>query len=241
MLETGTDENRVVEHIAVGQHDPFRRPGRAGSILQKGERFETVSRIGPFVFQPLFNPVSTEPGNIFEIRGLVDHLADPLKNIGGCHCQRRFTAVGHRLNPEHGAVPFRRIDRHGGRPGIETAEKRADKIEPRRIEQQNPLARLAVTLKPSSDSAALPVEFAVRQMDFFPDPVLQIDKGVVRRLKSGSKPNQISQVGIIECRGDHLRIVHVILSPRVFFYPNYQVFAILSILANRTLYILPAR
>ena len=91
-----------------------------------------------------------------------------MRSRTSCSVRATFACaiVRDRLDPLHVAVPPRRIGRHRDDPRIQAAEPGDDELQPRRIEQEGPLARHPQIDQPGRDRPRVAVELLVGQARF---------------------------------------------------------------------------
>ncbi len=184
VLERIRNQRRVVNQIRVVQHDALGRAGRARGVLQEGQRVAVDVGHAPVPLHLRRHLAGGQPGKLLQVRRFIDQRHHPVQHQVGRQGHAGIGIVGNGLNAIQRAISPGRIHRHGDHPCIDATEKGRNELQPRRIQQQGPLAHQVVRFQPGANRAGLAVQFSIGQMDLFILSVDQIRKGDIFRLAS---------------------------------------------------------
>ena len=157
----------------MADNHPLRHSSRAGGVLEEGCRARAGTRVPPRRQRGRVQVVSRHPAQALEVR-----LGGERAFHGGFESSRGQNAaclgISHsRANTFQRTIRPRRVDRNGDGTRVETAEKRRDEVETRRINEQHPLTASAALLKQGADPSSRAVELAVTQAVINPLAVTQ--------------------------------------------------------------------
>ncbi len=142
-------------------HDAFGRGGRAGGILKKRQIPAANLRGGPERLGISRKRVCGQKSHLSQCV----RIFQPLLYFGTSFFKGTDVLgpgiVKNRLNTGKMAFVTRRIGRNRHCSGIQTAKKRGDKLQPRRIEQQYPFPASVMLLKQGANGSRLPVQRSV--------------------------------------------------------------------------------
>ncbi len=190
------DQALVVEQVAVADHDPLGRRGRAGGVLQEREVVRPDAGIAPAGGQVQRQIVGRDPGDGRDLRVGVEPGLEP--RLG----RRRREHDGGPAVVQHGAQArqharrARRIGRDGDDAGVEAAEEGGDEFEPGREEQQRAGAwrdRRSRALERGRDGARLAVQLRIGEVAGLGLPILQEGEGPPARLGLGTQMEHLRQ------------------------------------------------
>ena len=102
-----------------------------------------------------------QPSKLLQVRRFVDQRHHSVEHQVGRQRHPGLGIVGNGLDAVQRAIPPGRVDRHGNHPGVQAPEERRDELQPRRIQQQRPLAHQVVRFQPRPDRPGLAVQLPI--------------------------------------------------------------------------------
>ncbi len=147
----------------MGDHHPLGCRRRPRGVLEEGESLPPRLRVPPVRRQVGRQLVGGAPGQSLEVRQIRDPTLE--SRIDGARGERHLrTRVGDdRTDARHRPVGTRRVGRHRGGTGVETAEEGHHVVEARRVEQQSAPAPRPEVLEQSPESPRPAVELGIGQ------------------------------------------------------------------------------
>jgi hypothetical protein len=171
---------QIVDQVGVRNHHALRIARGSGRVLQEREVAAADHRRLEMVGQLVRQFVGRDP----LARGRVGRQQLRIECCQRRSGRERHVRVAIERDPVeswHRAPRLRIRRRHGNHARIQAAEKRRNEIEPRRIHEQRPIARLQFELQPRRDYASPPIELAVRHFDGA-IPIVEKDVSNARRI-----------------------------------------------------------
>ena len=163
MFEGVANQGRVVQQVGVGEHHPVGCARGAGRVLQHGQRGTVHAGVFPVFFAAGGDGVGLHPGQVLQERCLGQHVLHPLPHVAGGQGHLGLGVLGDGLDAIQRAVHSRRVGRHGHHPGVQTAKKRRDELQPGRKQQQRPLALQPLALQVMGNSPGQAIQLLVGQ------------------------------------------------------------------------------
>ncbi len=173
LREGDTDGLLVVHEVAVPHHDALRRRGRARGVLQERQVPGGEPRLPPVRGGLAGNDVRRQPGEIAQLRVVLAERRRLLQERGRRQHYRRARVEGDRLQPRIAAARPRQAARHRGHLAEQAAVERVDELEPRRIEQEGPLAGADPLLERRGHRPRPEIEISERQSAGLPFSILE--------------------------------------------------------------------
>ena len=205
VAESLLNQGRVGEQVAVRDHDAPRGRGRARRVLQEGEAVWRERRLPPLGRKRIaVEHFGGLPGERRESRLLGQHFGDERVDVRRAEDRHRPRVVDHRPQPAQ-AARSRRIRRDRDGAGVQAAKERCDKLEPRRVEKQHPLAFRAKPLQRRADGASLAVQTGIRQPVHFIVVIIQECGGLRAGLRGCSGAEHRHKIFERERGGEHGR------------------------------------
>ena len=166
-LERVTDDLHVVHQVRVRPASPpwACRSSRWCIAASPANRAESAAGSSP---SPSLSAMRSVASQVSCFRRGVSSSKSSIRSSTSCSVSAILACavVRDRLDPLHVAVAPRRIGRHRDDAGIQAAEPGDDELQPRRIEQQRPLAGHPQIDQPGRDRPRMPVELLIRQARF---------------------------------------------------------------------------
>ena len=197
----------VVQQVAVADHHAPRRIGRAGRVLQKGQRARGRG-VAPCRRGRRVERVGSDPGRgvaslppVRETRAVRRGPAGrrprpPPHRLARAQDDFRPRVVRDREGPRQvsvGKPPPRREGRNRHDPRVQTSEERRDELQTGRVQQQRPGARRHAAAELGGDRPAAAVELGVTHAVALVLAVAQEDERPVVGLHPGPEPQQLDQ------------------------------------------------
>ena len=152
-LENFAQACQVVQQIAVRHHDAARRGGRARSVLQERQRFESCAGIARSVGIRRGQIVGRQPLQFLQLRRALEQIFGLALNLRRRQHEPGFGIRGNGQEARNLAMQARGENRDGHDAGVQATPKRGDEFEAARIEKQGAVSRRGVRRERGRDGA----------------------------------------------------------------------------------------